>query len=236
MKPEFPAFSRLDHLLVNREWQTHTAWTDGNATIFEMLSVARERSISDFAFTEHVTSKSTYYPEFKLEVLGAAKCFPDIRVLCGVEVKILNESGGLDITSELRAQSDLVLASVHSFSASDGRRLKPASLSAEAAIATEFEMALTFLRRGGADVMSHAGGMSLRTFGFFPESHFVDLMIACKYAGIAFEINYSYHRKIIDPLLELLARIDPQVSIGSDAHDTSSVGACRDLLRSRLAL
>lgn len=236
MKPDFPAFSRLDQSLVNREWQTHTNWTDGKATIFEMLSAARDRSITDFAFTEHVTSKSTYYQEFKSEVREVAGLFPDIRVLCGVEVKILNASGALDIADELQAMSDLVLASVHSFSTPDGRRIKPGSLSAENAIATEFEMALAFLRRGGADVMSHPGGMSLRAFGFFPKSHFIDLMIACKYSGVAFEINYSYHKYIIDPLLELLARIDPQVSIGSDAHDMSSVGACRDLLRSRLAL
>jgi putative hydrolase len=89
---------------------------------------------------------------------------------------------------------------------------------------------MAFLRRGGAAVLAHPGGMSLRYGNGFPDENYLALAEAAKAAGIAIELNASY-LKDFSGLVPLLRRVDPLISIGSDAHDLDELGASRDRLR-----
>ena len=235
-KPNFHHFSELTHANVNSDFQVHTNWTDGEGTVAEVLNQAREIGLAEIAFTEHARASSSYYVDFFREIDTHDARTPEVTVYRGFEVKALDSAGTLDISPEMRAVADIVLGSVHSFPAGNGGVAKATDFAPEDAQDIEFGLAKGIVESGDADVLSHAGGMCLRGFGRFPMELMDRLVATAARRGIAFEINVSYHAAILDLLLPLLARHDPLVSVGSDAHRLDQIGACRDALRESLSL
>lgn len=234
--PVFPRFSELTHDNVNRDFQVHTSWTDGAATVSEVLARARQVGLAEIAFTEHARATSDYYPDFFREIDEQDDGADGLTIYRGFEVKALDADGRLDMSDDMRGAADIMLGSVHALVHEDGRRGPAADFGEAEAREIELALAKGIVTGGAADVLSHAGGMCLRTFGHFPLEAMEQLVVLAARRGVAFEINISYHRDILDDLLPLLARHDPPVSIGSDAHRLDELGACRDALRECLSL
>lgn len=232
--PTFHRFDALTEDLISRDFQVHTNWTDGKGTVREVLEKARECKIDQIAFTEHARHTSTYYPAFFEEVDREAERFHDITVYRGFEVKIRDFNGGLDISDDMRASAEIVLASVHSLPTEDHGVMHAKNVSRETAIETELRLSLGVVRAGGADVLSHPGGMSCRFHGGFPMEYYDEILTAISPTDMAFEINYSYHASFMSDLLTLVSKHNPIVSIGSDVHDLDTMGRCRDALRALL--
>lgn len=235
-RPTFHRFSELTRTNVNRDFQVHTNWTDGQGTIAEVLDRAREVGLAELAFTEHARASSDYYRDFFREIDEREELLPELAVYRGFEVKVLDESGTLDLTDEMREMSDIVLGSVHSFARPGGRFVAAADLGDAEACEIEFGLARAIIEGGRADVLSHAGGMCLRTFGHFPVEYLDQLIALAADRAVAFEINNSYHAGILKDLVPLLTRHDPPISIGSDAHRLDEIGICRDMVREVLGL
>lgn len=235
-KPTFVRFSQLTRENSNRDFQVHTALTDGEGTVQEVLDRARGVGLAELAFTEHARATSSYYPSFFSEIDNLALGTSGLTVYRGFEVKVLDRSGALDMSPDMRAAADLVLASVHSFPAGNGKVAAASTFSKEEAYEIEFMLAAAAIERGQADVLSHAGGMCLRNFGSFPWRYLEELVTLAAKREMAFEINTSYHSDILDRLLPLLERHDPLVSVGSDVHRLEELGRCRDRLRQVLGL
>jgi len=233
-KPTFHRFSELTRETVNRDFQVHTDWTDGEASVAEVIRRACNVGLAEIAFTEHARAGSSYYTDFFREVDNADAATPDLEIYRGFEVKVLGADGALDMSPAMRDAADIVLGSVHSFPLPDGTVAPAARFDTNAAFEMEFNLAKAIIDGGNADVLSHAGGMCLRTFGAFPMEYMEELVAHAARGNVAFEINTSYHGDIIDTLLTMLARHDPPVSVGSDAHRLDEIGTCRDLLRARL--
>ncbi len=98
----------------------HTVETDGRNTIEEMAAAARERGYKYMAITDH--SKNLAFAngldderaiKHIAKIRAANDATPDIRIFAGIEVDIL-EDGTLDLSDEVLAQMDIVIASVHS--------------------------------------------------------------------------------------------------------------------------
>jgi len=229
---EFPRFRDLGPERINRDFQIHTVWTDGQATVEEVLHRAVEIGLGELAFTEHARATSNYYSAFFGEVDAAVRASGEPRVWRGFEIKAVDTAGALDMTGEMRAAADLVLGSVHSLPL-DGRWVPARELPHADAVEREFALACGIADSSEADVLAHAGGMALRAHGDFPDEYLGELMRRCRGSGVAFEINASYHEPILERLLGLLEQHDPPVSIGSDAHRLDEVGRCRDILRAR---
>ena len=92
----------------------HTDWSDGRATLAEMVAAARARGYAYLAVCDH----SQRLREGRLEAQGEAiaalnEHVKPFRVLRGVEVNI-RADGSLDLADEQLAQLDWVMASVHS--------------------------------------------------------------------------------------------------------------------------
>ena len=114
----------LPQLLTQEDLQgdvhMHTVETDGRNTIEEMAAAARERGYKYMAITDH--SKNLAFANGldderaikHIEKIRAANDATDgIRIFAGIEVDIL-EDGALDLSDEVLAQMDIVIASVHS--------------------------------------------------------------------------------------------------------------------------
>jgi histidinol phosphatase-like PHP family hydrolase len=202
---------------------THTTWTDGNDSPEAMAAAAYAAGMTALAFTEHVRASSTFLSAYAAEIASLRACAP-VRVFCGCEAKIAGFDGSLDIPDDADRFMDFVVASVHRMPL--GRRLYTASdLGERLCNEIELELTIAAIRRGGFDVLGHAGGMSLATFGRFPEAGFDEIAAACREHGIVFEMNARYHAAVVDLLLDVVARHDPLVSWGSDAHGIEGLAA-----------
>lgn len=230
-RPQFTRFKDLTSVYVNRDLQVHTVATDGKATVGEMIMRAEDLGLNEIAFTEHVRRTSHYYNGFTAEV-HSARQRANVRVYVGLEAKAFDENGTLDASQEALSQAEIVLGSVHRFPIGGGRFVVAGQFDYEEAARREFALALGLIRYAPIDVLSHPGGMCQRAFGRFPEELFEELMLVSLERGIAIEINIAYTVDL-ERFLALCQKVNPFVSIGSDAHQLNELGTCRDALRAR---
>ncbi|MDK1385947.1 PHP domain-containing protein [Sinorhizobium sp. 8-89] len=228
-KPVFSRFRDLNREQLNVELQVHTNWTDGQATVLEVLQAADERGLAELAFTEHVREDTSWFPDFKAEILSAARGFDGLRVYVGCETKAMDDNGRLDVSQSVLDACDIVLGVVHRLPDGQGGYLDFKQLSFDETSEIEFRLSMGMIANAPIDVLGHPGGMSLRRHGLFPERYYRALMTATLERRIAIEINSSY---LVDmpAFLALCEEVNPFVSIGSDAHKLNELGRCRDQL------
>src|SRR5260221_11309616 len=98
----------------------HTVETDGKNTILEMAEAAKARGYQYMAITDH--SKNLAFAnglddkravEHIARIREAGKQIEGITIFAGIEVDILAD-GDLDLSDDVLAQMDVVIASVHS--------------------------------------------------------------------------------------------------------------------------
>jgi DNA polymerase (family 10) len=97
----------------------HSTWTDGQASIEEMAAAAKKRGLKYVAITDHskrvtmvggLDARRLRQQWAEIDKLNAR--LSGITVLKGIEVDIL-ERGGLDLSDDVLAEADWVVASVH---------------------------------------------------------------------------------------------------------------------------
>ncbi len=99
--------------------QVHTNWTDGSASIEQMVEAARASGLEYIAITDHARDLTMTggLDEDKLakqraEIRRVERRLGGIRVLAGVEVNI-RADGTLDLSDRILAELDVVGAAVH---------------------------------------------------------------------------------------------------------------------------
>ena len=103
----------------------HTDWSDGHASIEGMALAARDRGYRYIAITDHSAGRGIArgLSEERLrrqieEIRGLDARLEGIRIFAGAEVDI-RADGSLDLSEELLAQLDVVVAAVHSAMSQD---------------------------------------------------------------------------------------------------------------------
>ena len=235
----FPRFRELTPTDCNVELHVHTTWTDGRASIAEVLAAARAAGLATIALTEHVRRGSQeWFGRFAADVRRTAEDFSDLEVLVGCEAKALAADGTpasvLDVDPAVIEESDMVLGSVHRFPAADGGLLNFADLDRATMARMEAELASSLLRYAPIDVLAHPGGMYQRRHGVFPENLMREIVTTAVERGIAVEISTSY-LKDVRGFLDICRSLNPYVSIGSDAHSIADIGSCRAAVTAYLA-
>lgn len=98
----------------------HTDYSDGAATVEEMVAAARARGYRYLGISDH--SQSAFYAnglkEARIrrqwaEIDAVQAAYPDIHIFKGIEADILPD-GSMDYADDLLAEFDFVIASVHS--------------------------------------------------------------------------------------------------------------------------
>jgi DNA polymerase (family 10) len=105
---------------IHGDLHTHTRLTDGSSSIAQMVQAAVERGYAYVAITDHsqalgVTGGLTEAElrDAHVQVRDVQAAFPDIDVLCGVEVDI-HVDERLDCSDQFLETCDIVVASIHS--------------------------------------------------------------------------------------------------------------------------
>jgi DNA polymerase (family 10) len=213
----------LPHLITQKDLQgdvhMHTVETDGKNTIEEMAEAARERGYKYMAITDH--SKNLAFAnglddkravEHIARIREANKKIEGINIFAGIEVDILAD-GELDLSDDVLAQMDIVIASVHSVFNQEPPKMTDRLLKA--------------ISNPNASVIGHpTGRLLLRRDSYAFDMHAV-LAAAAKHK-VAMELNaYPDRLDLNDANLRQAKQHGVKIVINTDAHHTSHMDKIR---------
>ncbi len=206
----------------------HTVETDGKNTIEEMAEAAKARGYEYMAITDH--SKNLAFAnglddkravEHIARIRAAGKQIDGITIFAGIEVDILAD-GDLDLSDDVLAEMDIVIASVHSVF-----NQEPAKMT---------ERLLKAIENPNTSVIGHpTGRIQLRRDAYGFDMHAV-LTAAAKHK-VAMELNsYPDRLDLNDVHLRQAKQQGVKIVINTDSHHTSHMEKIRyGILQARRA-
>jgi len=226
------------HVALDEDYHVHSTFSDGASTLAENVQAATERGLSTLCLVDHVRRDTTWVPDFAAAVRRYRQQ-PGLRVLAGVEAKILDASGRLDVPPDLaRCEDiDLVLIADHQFPADDGPvhpdQVRAAISGGRMTSAEAIErlcLATANALRPGA-LLAHLFSL-LPKIGLdeamVPSSLLEDLGAKVASAGVLVEVNEKWS---CPSARTVTALADAGVSLvaGSDSHHRRDVGVYRSV-------
>ncbi len=193
----------------------HSTWSDGNATIEEMVRAARALGAQYITITDH--TRAAHYANgldadrLKKqwdEIARVQERVPDVRILRGSEVDIL-EDGALDWPDAILEQLDVVICSVH-------QRFKLDEAKQTARIRRALEHPL-------CGIWGHPTGRYLGDRDPLP-ARWEELIEIAAARGVTIECNGTPHRLDFSAdLLRLARKHSAKVCLSVDAHATKEL-------------
>ncbi len=188
----------------------HSDWSDGNASIGEMVRAAEEWGLHYLAITDHSRSLTVAggldvddLRRQGQQIEEVREEHPEFTLLHGVEVDILPD-GELDLPGEILGELDLVIASLHSALRQDSQRLT--------------ERLVCAARHPHVHIIGHPTGRLLGV----RETDAPDLqrvLEVCAEEKKAVEINAHPDRLDLPwPWMERARELGVPLAINSDAH------------------
>jgi putative hydrolase len=109
--------------ILRGDYHVHSTFSDdARSTVSENLAAASKAGLAEIRLVDHVRKSTTWVADF-LTTVRAAPTYTDLRVFTGVEAKILNARGELDLPADLIVGDggvDAVLIADHQFPGLDG--------------------------------------------------------------------------------------------------------------------
>ena len=197
----------------------HTVETDGKNTIEEMAVAARERGYKYMAITDH--SKNLAFAnglddkravEHIQRIRGADRQIDGIKIFAGIEVDILAD-GDLDLSDDVLAQMDVVIASVHSVFNQEPEKMT--------------ERLLKAIANPNTSLIGHpTGRIQLRRDAYAFDMHAV--LAAAARHKVAMELNsYPDRLDLNDAHLRQAKQHGVKIVINTDSHHTSHMEKIR---------
>jgi DNA polymerase (family X) len=206
----------------------HTVETDGKNTIEEMAEAAKSRGYKYMAITDHSKNLAfanglddTRAVAHIQRIREANKKIGDITIFAGIEVDILAD-GDLDLSDDVLAQMDVVIASVHSVF-----NQEPAKMT---------ERLLKAIANPNTSIIGHpTGRLQLRRDAY----HFdMDaILTAAAKNKVAMELNsYPDRLDLNDVHLRQAKQRGVKIVVNTDSHHTSHLDKIRyGILQARRA-
>ncbi|SHF54297.1 putative hydrolase [Jatrophihabitans endophyticus] len=212
---------------------THSTLTDGTADPDAMADAAAAAGLHTWGLSDHVRADSDWVGDYAVRVRALRR--PGLTIRCGVEAKILDAAGRLDLPSRL-PRLDYVLVADHQYPGADGpvgprdmrERLAAGRLDAAAVVAGLVEATCR------AVALAPYPAIVVHPFSLLPkmgldeddvtDEHRTRLAEACLRADAAIEVNEKWRTPTRHTVAFLLAA-GVRVVAGSDAHATTAVGA-----------
>ena len=206
----------------------HTVETDGKNTIEEMAEAAKARGYQYMAITDH--SKNLAFANglddkravaHIARIREAGKKMDGITIFAGIEVDILAD-GDLDLSDDVLAQMDIVIASVHSVFNQESAKMTDRLLKA--------------ISNPNTSLLGHpTGRIQLRRDAYPFDMHAI-LTAAAKHK-VAMELNaYPDRLDLNDVHLRQAKQQGVKIVINTDSHHTSHMEKMRyGILQARRA-
>lgn len=226
MATPFPTLDRGSDLHV------HSTWSDGASTPEENLVSAKEHGLHTIGMVDHVRRDTTYVPDFA-RVVRALDGTAGLKVLLGVEAKILDTEGAMDLPSELPSL-DYVLVADHQVPRPDGpahpRDVKAAleahELTAHEVVEDLVEATVNSLDCYDRVILAHVFSI-LPKVGIHEDDVPEALVRRLGQAAAAADVTVEVNEKWTCPSLRvvrLLADDGVRITLSTDAHHEQRVG------------
>ncbi len=115
--------SNLPHPALGGDFHVHSTYSDdAESTLAENIAAASSAGLRELRLVDHVRTSTTWVPEF-VRAVAAERVPEGLTVLTGVEAKILDSRGTLDLPNDLLIGPggiDAVLIADHQFPGTDG--------------------------------------------------------------------------------------------------------------------
>jgi DNA polymerase (family 10) len=196
---------------IRGDLHAHSDWSDGNATIRQMIAAAQGRGYQYHAVTDHSKALAMANGLNAKRLREQAKViaevqseFPDVRILRGIECDIMRD-GTMDLDDDILSELDWVVASVHSaFNLGE---------------AAQTERIVRALSNPNVHCIAHPTG---RIVGSRPayEVNIGAVIEAAKAYGKALEINASFRLDLKAEHAAMAREAGVPLCIDTDAHST----------------
>jgi DNA polymerase (family 10) len=196
---------------IRGDLHAHSTWSDGTASIRQMVAAARERGYEYHAITDHSKAlamtnglDARRLREQGKEIAEVQAEFPNVKILRGIECDILRD-GTLDLDDDILHELDIVIASVHSAFKLDE--------------AAQTERMIRAISHPAVDLVAHPTG---RIVGARPgyNVNIEAIIEAAHDTGTALEINASERLDLRDRHAMLARERGVLICIDTDAHST----------------
>jgi DNA polymerase (family 10) len=201
---------------IRGELHVHTNWSDGKESIENMAKAAKQRGYEYIGICDHSkrVRMANGLDEKRLRaqietIRRLDNKMRDIHILAGVEVDI-HSDGSLDISDEVLAETDLVIAAIHF-----GRK------------ASEQEMTdrlIQAMTNPYVDILAHPTGRIVGQRTPY-EVDLEALCIAARTQRVTLEINSLFRLDLPDTAARLAQDKGVKLVINTDAHDSSQLDA-----------
>jgi len=196
---------------VRGDLHAHSTWSDGSASIREMVAAAAARGYAYHAVTDHSKAlamanglDAKRLREQALEIAEVQAEFPHVKILRGIECDIMRD-GTMDLDDEILSELDWVVGSVHSAFNLDE--------------ATQTARMVRALANPHVRCIGHPTGRIVGSRVAY-DVNMRELIAAAKEYGKALEINSS-HRLDLKAEHAVMAReAGVPLCINTDAHST----------------
>ncbi len=224
---------------LDEDYHVHSTFSDdGSSTLAENVSAAAERGLRTLCLADHVRRDTAWVPEFAAAV-AEYRGQPGLRVLAGLEAKIWDGRGRLDLPEALDG-IDLVLIADHQFPADNGpvhpaevrSAIASGGMTAAEAIERVCEATARAVLYGGQGtggpgvLLAHLFSL-LPKIGLdeamVPDALLADLAKRAAHAGALAEVNEKW--SCPSPrTVTALVRAGVTVVAGSDSHHCRDIG------------
>jgi putative hydrolase len=222
--------------LLRGDFHVHSSFSDdARSTLGQNIAAASAAGLTEVRLTDHVRASTTWVPEFLAAV--AAEPVPDgLTVLTGVEAKLLDASGAVDVPAGLTvgaAGVDAIVIGDHQFPGTDGpwspdetRRRIAEGLSADDALDLLIEASIRAMERTRHAQLAHWFSI-LPKVGLAEEQLGPDRLAAWAAAaaatGTLVEVNEKWACPGPEAVVALRAA-GARIVASTDSHDAADVG------------
>ncbi len=221
---------------INRDFHTHTIYSDGHNTIEENVVEAIKMGLKTIAITDHGWAHNYYginlkdLDEMRTEVSRLRLKYPQIQILLGIEANILSDDGTIEVNDDNRHLLDVVIAGYHFGSKSKylfkdyfvhfiNMMHRFTGLFEKAAIKRNTKYLTNAMRKNDIFILTHPGDKGP-----------VDIVEVAKVAleeNVLLEVNSRHHHLTKEQLL-LIKDIGNKFIISSDAHYSKDIAKGED--------
>lgn len=218
--------------LLHGDYHVHSTFSgDARSTVSENLAAASKAGLTEVRLVDHVRQSTTWVADF-VNTVAAAPIFTDLTVLTGVEAKILNARGELDLPRGLvlgKGGVGAVVIADHQFPGPDGP-WSPETTMAKIAVELRVSDALDLLIGATVAAMeSIEWGQLAHCFSILPkigltesdltDEHLLAWATAAAKTGTLIEVNEKWGcpgprslRAALDAGAQLVASTDSHVA------------------------
>jgi putative hydrolase len=213
------------------DYHLHTNYSDGRATMREMVEAAMAKGLSEAAITEHgprtiksgVPNAATYLT-IKKDAQLLNQELHKIKILVGAEASVTGVNGEIDVPSDIYQQLDLLLVGLHPYvwphfsglGLLVGNPLRHLSKSFyQKIVNTNTKALIEVMSRHPVDVIAHPG--------LVLPVDISELAKACAKTETLYEFNTGHFYQTAEEI-SLAAKEGVKFIINSDAHFPETVG------------